>query len=201
MVNHVAHGDALEIINLAPGEDGGDNLVFLGGGEDENHIARGLLEGFQESVESGWGEHVDLIDDKHPVAPLRRRNLHLLHELADVVDTIVGGGVKLYDVHGVAVVERTAAVALVACLSVGGRIGAVDCLGEDAGAGGLPHPARAAEEIAVGQTVGGYGIFKGSREGLLPHDAVEGSRTVFPRRDYIVFHIYKYTKSASNYQN
>ena len=70
MVNHVAHGYALEIVDLTAREDGGDDLVFLGCGEDEDDVGRRFLKGLQECVESRRGEHVDLIDDKHAVGAL-----------------------------------------------------------------------------------------------------------------------------------
>ena len=41
---HVLHLDAAEIKNLTARQDGGDNLVALSGGEDENGVARRLLQ-------------------------------------------------------------------------------------------------------------------------------------------------------------
>lgn len=51
---------------------------------------------------------MDLIDDKHAVVAGRRGHLHLVNELADIVDAIVGGGVELHYVHRLAAVEGAA---------------------------------------------------------------------------------------------
>ncbi len=181
MVDHVAHGYALEIVDLTTREDGGDDLVFLGCGENEDDIGRRFLKGLEESVESLLREHMDLIDDKHAVGALRGGHLHLLDKLADVVDAVVGSGVEFYDIERSALVERTAAVALVASLSVGCRIGAVDGLGENSGAGSLADASRTAEEVAVGQTVRGDSVLQCRGQRLLPDDAVERRRTIFSR--------------------
>ena len=55
-------------------------------------------------------------------------------------------------------VELPAGGALVAGVSLGCRVLAVDALGKNAGRGGLAHPSRTAEEVGVGQAVGSHGI-------------------------------------------
>ena len=67
MVDGVADGHALEIVDLATAEDGGKNLVLLGGGENEDHMCWRLLECFQECIEGCGGEHVNLVDDEYLV--------------------------------------------------------------------------------------------------------------------------------------
>ena len=47
---------------------------------------------------------------------------------------------------------------------------AVDRLGEDAGAGGLAHAARSAEEISVGKLTALDRVLQGRSDVLLPHD-------------------------------
>lgn len=79
--------------------------MLLGGSEYKHHIRRRLLKRFQKRVEGSRGEHVDLIDDKHPVLCVDRWYLHLVDKLADIIDTVVGGGVKLYDVQRVSLVK------------------------------------------------------------------------------------------------
>ena len=49
---HVVHPDAVEVENLAPRQNGGDDFVLLGGGEYENGVGRRLFQRFQECVES-----------------------------------------------------------------------------------------------------------------------------------------------------
>ncbi len=38
VVDGVGHGHSLEVVNLASAQDGRQNLVLLGGGEDEDHM-------------------------------------------------------------------------------------------------------------------------------------------------------------------
>ena len=51
MVHHVVDGDALEVVDLAAAEYCGDDLVLLGGGENEDYIGGWFLKGLEESVE------------------------------------------------------------------------------------------------------------------------------------------------------
>ena len=135
----------MEVVDLAAGEYRGDDLLLFGGGEHEHHVARRLLQRLQKRVEGLRGEHVHLVDDKHLVASLHRRDTHLLGERAHGVDAVVRRGVELDDVERRAGVESLARVALVAGIAVGGQMLAVDGLGKDAGARGLAHSAGAAE--------------------------------------------------------
>ena len=85
----------VEIISLAPRQDGRENLVFLGGGEDENRVGRRLLEGLEERVERSLAQHVDLVDDIDAVTSHLGRNLDLVDKCLDVIHAVVGGGVEL----------------------------------------------------------------------------------------------------------
>ena len=49
-----------------------------------------------------------LVDDEHPVATLSRRELDLLDHAADILDAVVGCGVKLDNIERAAFVERGA---------------------------------------------------------------------------------------------
>ena len=96
----------------------GKYKVFLGGGEDEDDVLWRLLQCLKEGIEGSRAEHVYLVDDKHLVLSDLWRYARLLHQLLDVVHTIVAGGVELKDVVRPLFVERLAALALVACLAV-----------------------------------------------------------------------------------
>jgi len=188
VVDNLGHCHALKVVNLAAREDGGQYFVFLGGGEDEDDMLRRLLEGFQKSVESRGGEHVHLVDDEYLVPAGLRRNLCLFHQGLDVFHRIVARCVKLKDVHRASVVERAAALALIASLSVGRGVLAIDGLGEDAGTGSLAHSARPAEEISMGQFPASDSILQRCGQGFLPHHGAKGHRTVFSGRYYVVVH-------------
>ena len=92
------------------------------------------------------------------------------------------------DVIAALLVESHAALAVAAGLTLGRRRKAIDGLGKNAGACGLPDAARAAEKVGVGQLAGSDGVFQRSGQGLLPDNGVERRRTVLARRYDIVFH-------------
>ena len=51
---------------------------------------------------------MNLIDDEHFVFAHLRRNVHLLNELANVVNTVVGSCVEFVNIVGTLLVEGTA---------------------------------------------------------------------------------------------
>jgi len=96
-----------------------------------------LFECLEERVESGRGEHVDLVDDEDLVLADLGRDAYLVDEVADVIDGVVGGGIQLVDVQRTLFVESLAGLTFVAGLAVGLRVEAVNGFGENAGTGGL----------------------------------------------------------------
>ena len=99
MVYHVLDRDPVEVIDLASRKNGRDDFLLFRRRQDENDIRRRLLQSFQKGVEGRRCQHVDLIDNEHSVLPARRGNLNLLHEVAYIFHSVVGGGVKLDYVH------------------------------------------------------------------------------------------------------
>ena len=172
----------MEVVDLAARENGWNDFMLLGGCENENHIARGLLTRLQKRIECRRRKHMDLIDNKHAIFSRRGGHLHLLDELAHIINAIIGRSVELHDVHRRSVVERAAGVALVASLAIGRRVLTVDGLGKDARTRSLADPARSAEQIGMGQTTRGHGIFQCRGQRPLPHDRIESRRTIFTRR-------------------
>ena len=187
VLDAVLDADAVEVVNLAARENRRDDFVLLGGGEDENRMGGGLLERLQKGVEGGRREHVDLVDDEDRVAAHLGDDPHLVDERADVLDRVVRGGVELVDVERAPLVEGAARFALVAGLgSVG--VEAVDGLGEDAGAGGLAHAARATEEVGMGQLSPFDGVAERGGDMFLPDDRSEGRGAVFACADDEITH-------------
>ena len=95
--DYILDTDTVEVISLAAAHYGRQYLVLLGGGQDEDSVCRGLLKGFEEGVEGGLREHMDLIYDEDRVASGLGRNLHLVYQGLDVLDAVVRGGVELVD--------------------------------------------------------------------------------------------------------
>ena len=144
--------DELEVVTLAPRQDGDGDLVHLRRREDELHVGRRLLQRLEERVPRVHAEHVDLVHDEdlEPVAlrPVR----HALLELADVVDARVARAVDLLDVDVAAVRDLDARGAHLA--GRGRRpLLAVERLGEDAGARRLADAPDPGEEERVRDAV------------------------------------------------
>ena len=186
--DHVGNADAVEIVGLAAGEDGREDLVLFGRRQDEDSVRRGLLQRLEESVERGLGKHVDLVDDIDAVLAHLRRDLHFLHQGLDVVHGVVGRGVQFMDAVRPAFLEGDAGLALPARFHVGPRMRTVDHLGEDARRRGLPHPARTAEEVGVGKLPPLDGVGKGPGDGVLAEQGLEGVGPVFACRYDILTH-------------
>ena len=53
MVDGVLRCHSLKVIDLAAAKDGGQNLVFLGGGRIVDNVGRRLFERLEERIEGG----------------------------------------------------------------------------------------------------------------------------------------------------
>ena len=93
MTDDIGHRHPLEVVYLTTTDDRRQDLMFLGGGEDEDHVGRWLFQRLEESIESLCGEHVHLVDDKHFVFADLRRYTCLLHQRLDVLHGVVTGRV------------------------------------------------------------------------------------------------------------
>ena len=188
VADHVGDADAVEVVGLAAGEDGGQDLVLLGGGQDEDGVCRGFLEGLEEGVEGLLRKHMHLVDDVDAVAADLGRDADLVGQGADVVDRVVGRGVELVDAVGTAFGEGTAGFALAARFKVGTGIAAVDGLGEDTGGARLADAARAAEQVGVGQLAPLDRVLERAGDIFLAQQRLEAARAVFPGRYDELFH-------------
>ena len=173
-------GDAAEIKALAARKDRGQHPLGIGGGQHEHHPRWGLLQGLEQGVERCSREHVALVHHIDLPAGLHRREAGALDQLADVVDTGVGGGIDLDHVEGVASGDRGAELTGAAGLGCGPLAGhAVERASQDAGAGGLAGAAGAAEKIGRCDPPGAQGVAQGGSDGLLAHQLREPLGAVF----------------------
>ena len=83
-------------------------LVYLGGRENEDHMLGRLLQRFEKRVERLGGEHMHLVDDIDAEARAVRLELHLVDDVADVLDFAVGRRVHLHHVEHAAVFDAAA---------------------------------------------------------------------------------------------
>jgi hypothetical protein len=92
-------GDAAEVEALAAGEDGGEDLFGVSGGEEELHMGWGFLEGFQQGIEGRDGQHVDFVDDVDLELCIGGSEPDGIAEFADLFDAIVGSAVDFEDIE------------------------------------------------------------------------------------------------------
>ena len=89
VLDNVLRLNALEVEDLAAGQNGRDDLVLLRSRQDENGVGWGFLQRLQKGIEGGLTEHVDLINDKDLILTLLRLKPNLLRQCPDVVNGVV----------------------------------------------------------------------------------------------------------------
>lgn len=156
-----------------------DDLVRLGGGEDELEVRRRLLDQLQQSIEALRGHHVRLVDDVDLVAALDRREERTLAEITRIVHATVRRRVDLDHVDA----AGTAAGQVGARLAHPARLGdrallTVDRAGEDPRTGGLSTPARSGEQVGVIDPVVAQRVTQRRRDMILPDHLRERLRAV-----------------------
>ena len=163
----IPHGNPPEIEDLAAREDGRDNFVLFGGGQDKDRVPGWFLQGFQEGIEGRLGKHMHLIDDVNLVFSHLGRDPYLVDEVPDIVYRVVGGRVEFKDVKG--------KILPVLLLSV-----FVDFFRQYPGAGSFTYPAGPAEEQGLSQVVVFDGVQQRTGNGLLAHHVLELLGSVLP---------------------
>ena len=180
-------GNRAQVEALAAAEDGGQDLVRLGGGEDELHVGRWFLEGLEQGIECRGREHVDLVDVVNLVAGEGRRVLGFFAQFPDLIHAIVGGTVDFLDVDRPAFGDFDAE--RVVGIKIGLRAaGAIQCLGEDPGGRCLAGTTRSDKEIGLGDTVVLNGIPQRTDHMVLAEDVVECPGSVFSGKNLIAAH-------------
>ncbi|MCO4699785.1 hypothetical protein LRR80_05886 [Streptomyces sp. RO-S4] len=171
--------DEPEGVVVRPGADGPDDLLGLGGREDELQMLRRLLDDLEQRVETGRRDHVGLVDDVDLVAAGRGPEERLLPQVTGVVHTTVRSGVDLDDVDrsGAVAREVLARLALTARRRCGPLL-AVQTPGEDAGAGRLAAAAGPAEQVRVIDPVVPQRLLQRVGDMLLPDDLGERLRAI-----------------------
>ena len=91
---------------------------------------------------------MDLVDDINLVGRLTRRIAHLVPQVTDFLDPVVGGRVNLNDVAQLAGRNGLAKFTLVAGIAIC-LMWAIDCLGQNFGRRSLPCSPWPGEQIGV----------------------------------------------------
>ena len=193
--------DAPEVEALAARVDRLGHLLRIGGGEDEHHVARRLLERLQQRVERRRGQHVHLVDDVDLVAPARGGELHAADDLlAHILHAGAARGVQFVDVGMLAGGDHRAVVA--GAVGFGrGAVLAQKRLGQQTRRRGLARAARAGEQVGVAHLVLLDGVFDGALDMLLADHVLEDLRSVFPiqcfRHGNVILHAHAAGRRAS----
>ena len=138
-----------------------------------------LFERLQQRVERLCRQHVHLVDDVDLVASFGGRELHLLAQVAHLVDAAVRGRVDLEDVERRAVGDLRAALADAA--GIGRRpLLAVQRLRENLRRARLARAARPRKKIGMGDAAGRNRLGKRPRYSFLPHEILESARPPLP---------------------
>ena len=88
----------IEPLSTAPNRV--EELVGLGCGKNEVDVAGRLLQRLEQRVAGRLREHVRLVEDVHPFGTSRRSNRRNAHpHVADVINTVVRGGIQLDHIH------------------------------------------------------------------------------------------------------
>ena len=156
---------------LGPAADRRGHLLRVGGGEDEDDVARGLLERLQQGVRRRGREHVHLVDDVDLPAP-RGAQAGVRHQIAHGVDAVVRGRVELVHVERAPLGDLDARGADAAWLTVDGRL-AIERLGQDPRRRRLAGPPGSAEEIGMRHPVVSHGAAQRPHHVVLTPDLVE----------------------------
>ena len=124
---------------------------------------------------------MNLVDDEHFVFSYLRRNLHLLNQITNILDRIVGGCVQFMDVVRPVFIEGDTTFTRIASIPIGSGTKTIYSFRKDAGAGGLSYTTWATEKISMGQLTLCYGIFQRHSKSLLTNYHVKTGRTILPR--------------------
>ena len=155
--------------------DGADDLLRLGGGEDELHVRRRLLDELEQGVEPLRGDHVGLVEDEDLESIAGGGEGGALAQIAGVVDAVVGGGIDLDDVEAArAAGGQVPAARALPAGGVGGEALAVQAARQDAGRCGLAAAARTGEEVGVSDAVATQRSHERGGHVVLADDVLEG---------------------------
>ncbi|GES19899.1 hypothetical protein Aple_027950 [Acrocarpospora pleiomorpha] len=139
-----------ERVMVGPGLDRPDDLLRLGGREDELEMRRRLLDELEQRVEPLPGHHVRLVDDVNLEPRGNRREERAFPQIAGIVHTTVRRRVDLDHIKMAGPRRRQRHTRLAHPARIGGRpFRTVQTPREDPGTGGLPAATRPAEQIRM----------------------------------------------------
>ena len=143
-----------------------------------------LLKRFQQRIEAVGREHVHLIHQVNLVSSTRWRVLHVIQQLASILDLGAGSCIDFDQVNETPFIDFHTGGTHAAGFRTDTRF-TVERFGEDTRHGGLTHTARASEQISMVQAVIVQRIDQRAKHMLLPHHLGKLSRPPFTRQNLI----------------
>src|SRR5208337_4759407 len=168
------------------------NVLRLGSRQHEDDVVGRLFQSLQQRVKCGVSDLVGFIENVNLEAVASRPVARSLAQLANFVNAPVRRRVDFDHVHRVAGANLGARFTDSAGLRhrlVGGA--AVERHGQNAGDGGFPDAAMAAEDVTVGGSSLLNGVLQRARDVLLSDDLGEFLGTVFARQDGVTHELKK----------
>ncbi len=184
MLRNQISGNAVKIEALAATQNGRQNLLRLGRGENKFHMRRRFFERLQKGVERRRRQHVHFVDEINFVTTLRRRITNVLAQLAHVLDAIVAGAIDLDHVEAVAAGDLAAIVALSAWRD-GRSFEAIEGFGQNTRGRCFADAAWPDKQIRMRQPVLCDGVFQRTRDMRLPDEIVESLRPIFSCENFV----------------
>ncbi len=168
----------------APRQDGRRQLLRVGGGQDELDVGRRLFQRLQQGVEGVAGQHVHFVDQVDLEAPATGRVLHVVEQLAGILDLGAAGGVDLDQVDETPFIDLAAHRTLAAWRGGNARL-AVHALGDDTRDGCLAHPTGTGKQVGMVQALVVQCVDQRLEHVGLPNHFAEGARTPFTCKNLI----------------
>ena len=149
-------------------------------------MRRRFFKRLEQGIEARRRQHVHLVDEIHLVASARWRVLHIVEQLAGVLDLRARGSIHFDQIDEATFGNLHAARTYAARLRANALF-AVQTARQDPGDRCLADASRPGEQICVVKAVGFKGVDKRAQHMFLTHHRRETIRAPFPR-EYFVSH-------------
>jgi hypothetical protein len=168
-----------EGVMVRAGTDGADDLVRLGGSEDELDVFRWFFDDLQQGVEPRGRDHVGLVNDEDFVAVPHGSIGGALAQVPRIIHTAMAGGVDLDDIQGAGPAARKLnAAGTGAAGGVRRALGAVQATRKDAGRCGFATAPGAGKKVGMVDPVFPQSRHERLGDMFLPDNVSKGVWTV-----------------------
>ena len=174
----------LEAELQAARQDGHRQFLRIGGGEQELHMGRRLLQRLQQRVERVRGEHVHFVDQIDLVAATAGRVLHVFQQLTGILHLGAAGGIHLDQIDKTAFADFLTGGTNAARAAADAFL-AIEAAGQDAGDGGLANTPGTGEQIGVVQAILIERVHQRPGNVFLAHQFIEGARAILAGKNLV----------------